>query len=276
MVAYEVTFDTGFSSFTRKVALTNQENRQMRQLIMENPKYIAAQRELPKPGEVHNLTFNGTGVSDELWKLYLSELSAYSGETYDKAITDSPYVDFLWLGVSGDRGVTSYRSSYPLNSYTPKTLAACIRELNERSARALEIAANAYADPESGNMSYGWVQIDFLNCGNFYNSINVDYNRYNEAVNQMIAYVNGGKTKTLDPGDNPLTELMARAIAETPTAHETIDSAVPMLLIRFNCEVANEDGWSYYDGTVYLPVTELEAEEIFASFMPEQDNDLAK
>ena len=99
----------------------------------------------------------------------------------------------------------------------------------------------------------------------------------NKGVTRIVnAYVNGGKTKTLDPGDNPLTELMARAIAETPTAHETIDSAVPMLLIRFNCEVANEDGWSYYDGTVYLPVTELEAEEIFASFMPEQDNDLAK
>ncbi len=29
-------------------------------------------------------------------------------------------------------------------------------------------------------------------------------------------------------------------------------------------------------GTVYLPVTELEAEEIYASFMPEQDNDLAR
>ncbi len=276
MVAYEVTFDTGFSSFTRKVALTERENRQLRQLIMENPKYIAAQRELPKPGEVHSLTFNGTGVSDELWKLYLSELSAYSGETYDKAITDSPYVDFLLLSVSGDRGVTSYRSSYPLNSYTPKTLAACIRELNARSINSLKVAANAYADPESGNMSYGWVQIDFLNCGNYYNSVNVDYNRYDGTLNHMIAYVNGGKTKALDPGDNPLTELMARAIAETPTAHETIDSAVPMLLIRFSCEDANEDGWSYYDGTVYLPVTELEAEEIFASFMPEQDNELAK
>lgn len=276
MVAYEVTFDTGFSSFTRKVALTNQENRQLRALITENAEYIAAQRELPKPNEVHSILFNGASVSDALWELYRSELNAYSGETYDKAITEAPYIDLMMLTVNGDRGVTTYRSSYPLNSYTPKTLAACIRELNTRSVHALAFAAEAYADPGSGKLNYGWVQIDFMNCGNYYNSVNVDYNRYNGAANQLIAYINGGKTKALDPGDNPLTDLLARVIAEAPTAHETIDSAVPMLMIRFSCERAEGNDWSYYDGMVYLPVTELEAEEIFASFMPEPDNNLAR
>ena len=275
--SYPVKISTGLTSFTRTICFTPEEEAALQSIVSGDSGYIAAMRSLPKSGEVQRILGCGQfHVENSVWARYVEELSAYSGGEYDAAISEDPYQGEIGLRVRGARGTAAFNSFYPLNRYTPETLAAVLgqinseylpvlREVRDSLAAHSELTGEDKIVGENKIVVEDYIQIDFrfLNTGSDADGMRLYADNYTIINQKEEAFSDGGLTLS------GLTELLDRA-ADTDGAAVTPET--PLMAVNFQYQKYDEvNGYMGYDGQVYVPLLPGEAEKIAARYPQEAD-----
>lgn len=272
--SYPVKISTGLTSFTRTICFTSEEEAALQSIVSGDSGYIAARRSLPERDEVQLILGCGyVRMESGVWAQYVEELSAYSGGEYDAAISEDPYRGEIGLRVRGARGTAEFNSFYPLNRYTPETLAAvlgrinsdnlpALREMRDSLAARSEQAGEDKIVGEDSIQNEDYIQIDFrfLNTGSDADAVMLYADNYT-VINQE-AVSDGGLTLS------ELTALLDRA-AETGDA--AITPEMPLMAVSFHYQRydAADDVYTDYNGQVFAPLLPGEAEQIAARYLPE-------
>ncbi|MBR5519637.1 MAG: hypothetical protein IKU55_02860, partial [Clostridia bacterium] len=185
---------------------------------------------------------------------------------YDAAISESTYDGALQFYVVGRYGTKRFGSYYPINAYTPKTLAAVVNEVNKDDAETLE-ALIARLQRNEDEPSYGYIQLDVYD-DEIQQSLVFEYQRY--------AYENGGMWTGFENGGKPreaneeALAVMKRAAEILPQASENIDPDAPLVLLRYYVQYFeqgnNSTNWGNYEGMVLLPVDEADLNVLLPQF----------
>ena len=259
--AYSITISTGITSFTRTISFTEEEEAALRSIISADSDYTAAMRSMPEENEVTRVVGCGRFHFDRgIWTQYVEELSAYSGGEYDAAISEDPYQGEIGLTVQGEHGTTAFRSFYPLNRYTPKTLAAVLDRINGDSMPGLRemrdsLAVWAETAGDEKGVGEDYVQIDvlFLNTGGSADGWRLYADSY------MVAY----PEEDLEDDGLTLSELMTLLDRAVEADGGAITPETPLMSVNFSYQQYDGD-FKGYDGRVFVPLLPGEAEEMIA------------